>query len=96
MAGKLHQELAKEDIHSSFLYHHSDEGGHVFLRVEDSFVDITARQFSKSHPAVVIKELEDHEEQCYWKDVMELPTVHQLLKRQQLDEWPDCQWVRAT
>lgn len=93
LSAKLHKRLARYDVSSSFLYHSNEWGGHVFLRVEDSFVDVTARQFDTDLPPVVIKHIEDHNDHYWWKDVMEVSTLRELLKVQQQDGWPDSQWV---
>lgn len=92
----LHKQLSKVGVSSSFLYHHNGYSGHVFLRVADSFVDITARQFDFDHPPVVIRHIEEHSEFPEWRDVLEVPTLTDLVKIQQRDLWPTNQWASLT
>lgn len=93
-SAKLHVALSTHKVESSFLYHHSEMGGHVFLRINDHFVDITARQFDSDLPSVIIKSLDNHGGCYYWKDVMDVSTLRELIAVQKQHKWPSEQWAR--
>lgn len=92
---ELCRRYSRAGITSKICLSEEDYGFHVYLRVEDHIVCVTATQFPKFRNVPVLimheKELEDEE---YYRNYVTFKDVAALIKYQTMTGWPQEQIAR--
>jgi len=85
--------LALRDAHipHKIALANQDEGSHAFIVVDDTIVDLTAKQFNRRYKAVYTKPFTGKERSWYHKEPTFYNTAEELVRTQLLNFWPEYQ-----
>jgi hypothetical protein len=80
VSAELSQELAIHQIKHYIAYIDSHCGGHVYIRIGDKLLDLTARQFSEYYPSIVYDSVSNLTKEWFWFET-NTAGMHGIIRR---------------
>jgi len=100
VSAELSEALTKASIAHHIAYVDSTYGGHVYIRIEDKILDLTAKQFDMSLPSIVYAPVSELPKATFWSEKCDEEKIRfsykfnsakDLIKHQKMWHWPGSQ-----